>query len=370
MSRTPVLPLLAIVTSALFTAGCATAEPLPKTSERPDLELPLPPGAIGRTKSGNPKSDKKLLLDPEFVKMALDTPSPQPYVRERLAQFFRLAEPDVEDQFWKLFRKHLSRGGPPDKAELDAFIERVKKNMVFVNGSSFWFGDWGAREGQPGPVTSDDNNKPPQYVTVSSFSIYRTRVTFADYDVFTRATDGRFKTDGDLYNIQYRIPDYPVKNVTWQDGKDYCTWLAGITGQPFDLPTETQWEYAARDGGKEVYFAGPYPFDDVALEALFRHASDNYGSIGDTPVGTYGVGTLGIADMAGIGYEWVSDWYTEDISGRSGATDPEGPSTGTQRVIRGVSGSLRTAVTRRGDDLDSKSERWFRCALNLDKPWR
>ncbi len=303
--------------------------------------------------------------------MALDTPSPKPYVWKRLHEFFSWVEPEVEEQFWELFREHLSRGGPPDKAELDTFIERVKSNMVFVEGGSFWFGDWGAREGQPGAVTSDDNNKPPQDVTVSNFSIYRTRVTFADYDVFTRATKRTYKLDGEQYRIQYRFPDYPVMQVNWQDAKDYCAWLAEIAKQPFDLPSETQWEFAARDGGKEVYFAGPYPFDDIKLEKHFV-ATEGLSASSSValPVGAMGEGELGIADMAGTGYEWVNDWYTPDISGRSDVLDPTGPPSGTERVIRGASGGLRTALTRRGDDPQKKSARWFRCALNLDEPWR
>ena len=370
MLRTPALHLLAIATSALFAAACATAEPLPKTSERPDLALPLPPGAIDRTESGNPKSKKRLELDPEFVKMALDTPSPKPYVWKRLYEFFSWVEPEVEEQFWELFREHLSRGGQPNKVELDAFVERVKKNMVFVTGDSFWFGDWGAREGQPGPVTSDDNNKPPQYVTVSSFSIYRTRVTFADFDVFTRATKREFRFDGVGFAIPYRFPDYPV-DVNWHEAKAYCSWLAEISGEPFDLPAETQWEYAARDGGQEVYFAGPYPFDDIALEKRFVSTEGmSTSSSAVLPVGAMGAGELGIADMAGTGYEWVNDWYTPDISGRTSMVDPAGPKSGTQRVSRGASGGLQTALTRWGTDPNKQTAHWFRCALNLDKPWQ
>lgn len=344
--------------------------PFPKGVERPDLALPLPPGAIDRSPAGNPKNAKQLIIDPAFIKQALDTPSPDSWVWERFDEFFSWSEDDVEQEFWKVFREHLRRSGPPDEKELAAFIEHVKKNMVFVEGGSFWFGDWGAREGQPGPVTGDDNNRPPQYVTVSSFSIYRTRVTYGDYDVYSRATGGRFMGEGENYGMNFRFPNYPVLNVRWDEAKSYCQWLAKIAGMPFDLPTETQWEYAARDGGKEVYFSGSDPFDPDALELRFRRTEKlSAGHSISLPVGAMGTGTLGIADMSGTGYEWANDWYSPDIAGRNGSTDPKGPESGTERVIRGASGGMRTAVTREGSDPKKIYSRWFRCALNQSKRW-
>ncbi|MBT0963614.1 formylglycine-generating enzyme family protein [Denitromonas iodatirespirans] len=371
---------------AFLGTGCANADstrfvyepfvpggkPFPKDVERPDLALPLPPGAVRRTSDGNPKDEKnRLVLDAEFLNRALDTPSPQPWVWERYGQFFRMAKPEVKAQFWEQFRAHLRRGGPPDAQELASFIEHVKKNMVFVEGGSFWFGDWGAREGQPGPVTGDDNNKPPQHVTVSSFSIYRTQVTYGDYDVYSRATGGKFLADGESIVLEFRYPDYPVWSSRWDDAKNYCQWLAKVTGEPFDLPTETQWEYAARDGGKEIHFAGPHPFDWDALEQLFK--SNRGRSAGLTislPVGSMLSGELGIADMSGAGHEWVNDWYSQDISGRSGSVDPKGPAHGTERVARPVSGGFETVVTRRGRDPNKRLGPGFRCVLNSRTAWR
>ncbi|MBT0963842.1 formylglycine-generating enzyme family protein [Denitromonas iodatirespirans] len=378
--------------TALFAAlaflgtGCATAgpqafvyepfvpegKPFPKGVERPDLALPLPPGAIDRSPAGNPKNTRQLFVDPAFIKQALDTPSPEPWVWERFYEFFSWSEDDVEQEFWKVFREHLRRGGPPNEKELAAFIDHVKKNMVFVEGGSFWFGDWGAREGQPGPVTGDDNNKPPQYVTVSSFSIYRTQVTYGDYDVYSRARNGKFMGEGESYEIKFRFPNYPILSARWDEAKGYCQWLAKLTGEPFDLPTETQWEYAARDGGKEVYFAGPFPFGDTPM----RDHLENHGrrlsasELTSRPVGSYGTGLLGIADMVGYEREWVNDWYAPDIFGRDHAVDPRGPVSGSERVVRfGSSGMFETAVSRRGEDPDEEFI-GFRCALNRLSPWR
>ena len=374
---TKILPLA--IFASVLNAGCAAADekpfvyepfvpggnPFPKGAERPDLALPLPTGAIDRSPAGNPKNTKQLVVDPAFIKRALDTPSPEPWVWERFREFFSWSEDDVEQEFWKVFREHLRRGGPPDEKELAEFIKHVKKNMVFVEGGSFWFGDWGAREGQPGPVTGDDNNKPPQQVTVSSFSIYRTRVTYGDYDVYSRATGGKFIGDEENYGMNFRFPDYPVIGARWNEAKTYCQWLAKITGEPFDLPTETQWEYAARDGGKEIHFAGSYPFDWDALEQRFRSTEKlSAGHSISLPVGTMGRSALGIADMSGAGHEWVNDWYSKDISGRSGLVNPKGPDQGTERVARPVSGGFETVVTRSGRDPHKPYGPGFRCVLN------
>ncbi len=375
-----------LAAATVLGAGCANADstrfvyepfvpggkPFAKDVERPDLALPLPPGAVDRSPAGNPKNTKQLIVDPSFIKQALDTPSPQPWVWERFYEFFSWSEDDVEQDFWKVFREHLRRGGPPDEQELARFVEHIKKNMVFVEGGSFWFGDWGAREGQPGPVTGDDNNRPPQYVTVSSFSIYRTRVTYGDYDVYSRATGGKFMGDGESYEIKFRFPDYPVLSVSWNDAKAYCQWLSKATGEPFDLPTETQWEYSARDGGKEVYFAGPFPFGGDPLREHLKHHQPRLSAseLTSRPVGSYGTGSLGIADMVGYGREWVNDWYTPDISGRENAVDPRGPTAGTERVIRvGSSSGFKTALTRFGERPEAEFN-GFRCALSRPSPWR
>ena len=112
--RFNIVTLLTFAT--LLGTGCANADssqfvykpfvpggkPFPKAVERPDLALPLPPGAVKRTSDGNPKDEKnRLVLDAEFLNRALDTPSPQPWVWERYGQFFRMAKPEVKAQFWE-----------------------------------------------------------------------------------------------------------------------------------------------------------------------------------------------------------------------------------------------------------------------------
>lgn len=341
---------------------------------------PLPPGAAKWTKYGNTRdSNHKMMVDEAFVREALDTPSPPKAIAQRMKEMLFGLKGDSEEKFWQLFNSHLGRGGPPDKAELQAFIKRVKTNTAFMKGGEFWFGEWALRPGKTGPLLSSQG-RTPQLVRLSSFSIYKSRVTYADYDVFTRATGRPVIKDSVRYSW-YRYPNSPAE-ASWPEAHAYCQWLGQVTGEPFDLPTEAQWEYVARDRGKDVYFAGPDPFDVALLEKkmgrLYKESSENlWGEVG--PVGHYGVSALGISGMVGHGNEWMRDWYTPDVLGPNGQKDPTGPKTGTKRVIRPASNSgfypvtLRYGKALEGKTLDGKVEPTrenFRCTLNRPTPWR
>ncbi len=132
----------------------------------------------------------------------------------------------------------------------------------------------------------------------------------------------------------WKAYDRPVENVSWNDAQEFCSELSRMTGRRFSLPTEAEWEYAARGGNK----SSGYKYSGSSRLAAVAWYTDNSG--GQTnPVGRLQPNELGIYDMSGNVWEWCQDRYGNYSS--SSMTDPRGPSTGSYRVLRGGSwGSL------------------------------
>ncbi len=205
--------------------------------------------------------------------------------------------------------------------------------MVLVEGGTFSMGS----------KSGNYDEKPVHSVTVSSFYMSKNEVTFEQYDEFCEAT-GRVKP----YDYGWGRGTMPVINVSWYDAVEFCNWLSeqeGLTpvysgsgdniscnfdANGYRLPTEAEWEYAARGGNKSrgYKYSGSDNIDDVAWYI------DNSG-IKTHPVGQKKANELGLYDMSGNVYEWCWDWYGYYSS--SSQTDPEGPSSGSYRVGRGGS---------------------------------
>ncbi len=218
--------------------------------------------------------------------------------------------------------------------------------MVYVEGGTFLMG---ATEEQG----SDANHweLPVHSVTLSDYYIGKYEVTQAQWEAVMGSNPSYFKK-GD---------DYPVEWVSWDDVQEFLTKLNQLTGKKYVLPTEAQWEYAARGGVKsEGYkYSGSDWIDGVAWY-------DDNAKSSTHPVGTKSPNELGIYDMSGNVWEWCSDWYGEYSD--AAQTDPVGPESGSYRVIRGGSWfnyarncrvSIRdyTGSSNRGADLG------FRVAL-------
>ena len=221
-------------------------------------------------------------------------------------------------------------------ARKEVLKAKVLKDMVYVRGGSFIRGDFAKLMGIEGVsrMTSKEDDKVLKEITLSDFWISKYKVTYAEFDVFTDAT-GRPRT-GTEFEGQRRHPPIPAR-AYWHEAKNYCQWLGKLTGLPIDLPTEAQWEYAARSRGQffmvatsdgHAEFGKGVPYDEQAEMLSPMRRLSTY------PVGLFPPNPLGLYDMSTNGEEWVNDWYAEDAYGAASAVDPQGPTTGTLKVVR------------------------------------
>lgn len=228
----------------------------------------------------------------------------------------------------------------PDSAAIPS-ARKSGLDMVPVQGGTFTMG---SNNGQ-------DDEKPPHQVTLSSFSIGKYEVTQADW----------FAIMGTRPSLFENCDQCPVENVSWNEVQEFLKQLnKKYPGKNYRLPTEAEWEYAARGGTKSKGFA--YAGSDDLNEVAW-HASNSDDKT--RPVGGQKANELGLYDMSGNVWEWCSDWYGSYRA--SAQTNPGGPAKGVLRVIRGGSWSApqhcRSAFRGYGGPGDRHGNFGFRLAL-------
>ena len=191
------------------------------------------------------------------------------------------------------------------------FAAKIKADMVFVEGGTFMMG------ALPNDKNAESDETPRHQVTLSSFSIGKYEVTQELWQAVMGSNPSMFK--GDLKR--------PVERVSWDDCQEFIHKLNELTGEKFRLPTEAEWEYAARGGQKSrgYLYSGS---NDIKSVAWYD------GNSGDTthPVGQKQPNELGLYDMSGNVWEWCQDRYGKYNS--SAQTNPKGPSHAYNRVNR------------------------------------
>jgi formylglycine-generating enzyme required for sulfatase activity len=256
-----------------------------------------------------------------------------------------IAGKQIEEKIQVKLHKDV-KGKEPVKPQKD--IEEktsiMIQNKVFVKGGCFQMG-CGSWTGN-----CDNNEKPVHEVCVDDFYIDKYEVTQREYEKVMGENPSHFRGDNN-----------PVDRITWHNANEYCS----KTGK--QLPTEAEWEYAARSGGKEEMYAGSDNVDSIAWYAYNAGRKTH-------PVGQKSPNGLGIYDMSGNVWEWVADWYHGNYYKHSPQHNPKGPGEDwkgiRERVLRGGSwynpaNYARSSVRIRRKPHGRDAQYGFRCAGTL-----
>jgi formylglycine-generating enzyme required for sulfatase activity len=217
---------------------------------------------------------------------------------------------------------------------------------VSKNQKGYWEADFGSGIIMVyiplGPFTMGsneyDDEKPPHDVHLDGCWLGKTEVTFDQYDRFCEETKREKPSDRG-----WGRGKRPVIYVSWDDANDYCEWLSRKMGLKFKLPSEAQWEKAARGsdgrqypwGNHDPYYQGKWYVNYAAHDSWEKKGEDGFEYT--APVGSYHLGAspYGLLDMAGNVWEWCADWYDGGYYKNSPPKNPEGPLKGSYRVVRG-----------------------------------
>ncbi len=170
-----------------------------------------------------------------------------------------------------------------------------------------------------------DEEHPRHRVLLDAFSIDRYEVTNAEYAEYmqeTGAAEPRYWNKSDRFHSGDKFPRHPAVGMSWHEAAAFCEWKGKR------LPTEAEWEKAAR-GGREGFV---FPWGDMP-----DRKRANYEGQGALPVGNFPPNDYGLFDMAGNVWEWVADWFDAQYYQRSPEANPPGPESGSEKVLRGGS---------------------------------
>ena len=231
----------------------------------------------------------------------------------------------------------------------------VAFDMLLVEGGTFWMGAQSTNpNGQNYYSYVNSDESPVHQVTLSSFYMGETEVTQALWEAVMGSNPSYFSGS-----------NLPVEKVCWNDCQEFITKLnqlcaSQLNGKQFRLPTEAEWEYAARGGrnNQGYEYSGSNTLGDVAW--YYDNSSKTHA------VGTKQANDLGLYDMSGNVWEWCSDWYGSYSD--NAQTDPTGPAYGSERVIRGGSWSSSTRgcrVSNRSDHTPGESDSYLGLRLAL-----
>ncbi|MFO7528443.1 MAG: SUMF1/EgtB/PvdO family nonheme iron enzyme [Marinobacter sp.] len=287
-----------------------------------------------------------------------------------------------------------------DKTQ-SVIVQNAVSNQVFVEGGDFELGDVGRPDGSP-YVTLTDYARPTVDVRVDSYSISRYETTWEEMETYYQATARLSLYEHSSFKNRYVITptddplspyfrDKPARVPNYREAEGYCAWLADQTDLPFALPTEAQWEYAARSRGRNVayatntgeedndtYLQRPKEYIDPSIPPSGNLLSHSSLVMERRPVGSYPPNPIGLHDMSGNVAEWTQDWFQEDYYQHAPRNNPKGPSEPIdpdrpEKTVRDWSGhgdhvgGNATVFARSGVPV-SAGGTGFRCVVNHPEP--
>jgi sulfatase modifying factor 1 len=183
-----------------------------------------------------------------------------------------------------------------------------------------------------------DDEKPEHRVWVDAFDLAVHQVTNEEYACFLSAM--RASGPSCWNDSHFNDPRMPVVAISWNEAMNYCQWLSCTTGEPYRLPSEAEWERAARGGAEHLM----YSWGDAPPESIPDYAGRWRN--GPEPVELYPSNPYGLFNMGDNVHEWCADWYDANFYRRSPERNPRGPSNGSRRASRGGSWRHHIKVSR------------------------
>jgi sulfatase modifying factor 1 len=189
-----------------------------------------------------------------------------------------------------------------------------------------------------GQENGRDEERPVHRVLATPFRLCRFQITNAHYDCFRKATNREKSEYRD--RSEFAVATHPVVAVNWFDAVAYCHWLSAVWNIRVRLPSEAEWELAARGGAEQQL----YPWGDAAFKERAEYATRWHD--GPELVATSEPNGYGLFDMCENVHEWCSDWYDPSYYAISPVENPQGPSQGSRRSSRGGAWRHHIKVSR------------------------
>jgi len=315
--------------------------------------------ALEELETADNESDKIIALE-----TYLEEPDHKLHRTEAEKQLAELSAAKTKRRIAEKKQREAEQKAEAEKRQKEA-AEKARAepvDMLLINGGSFDMGDTFG--------DGENSEKPVHKVSVGDFYLGKYAVTVAQFKTFIE--DSRYQTDADKAGSSYLWDEkksewvetkgvnwrcdvngkvrpeseyrHPVIHVSWHDAAEYCKWLSRQTGHTYRLPTEAEWEYAAREGGKKVRFGNGKDIADpkeINFDGSKAYKKD-YSLVGEyrqktVPVDAFSPNALGLYQMSGNVWEWCEDWWHDNYKGAPADGSAWLSPAGSNRVVRGGS---------------------------------